>query len=278
MGRLILTTTNQHKATRPPKMSKTSAANIEAIIEDLATQFGFDPLDGKIHVINRLPKKLSETLMPIKAWKAYEHGKDLDTFGGRVGTDRNADGTTGELLESLRTKSLETLTVVWLQWLCEELGFTNWAGLRKAELIDFIILEDQKSVSASATVPPPAPAPAFVFNAPETIIDKDADDGEEEVKEHDDDHEEDDKELYELARTTYGSARFAKLPVENLTVEDLHEIMADASCGCDCLPRSAYGPRGGVRTMNKAELIVVMRAARDISQGIKKWEEKFGPV
>lgn len=270
-------------------MSKTSTANIEAIIEDLATHFGFDPLDGKIHVINRLPKKLSEALMPMKAWKAYEYGKDLPTFGGRVGTDRNADGTTGELLESVRTKSLETLTVVWLQWLCEELGFTNWAGLRKAELISFIIDQDQnlwKSVSfrpasesacsgdlasyvsdTAATVPPPAPG--FVFNAPEKAADED--DGEEEVKEPDDD-------LYELARTTYGSAQFAKLPVENLTVEDLHEIMADAACGCDCLPRGAYGPRGGVRTMNKAELIEQMRAARDYSQGIKKWDEKFGPV
>ncbi len=262
-------------------MSKTSAANIEAIIEDLAAHFGFDPLDGKIHVINRLPKKLSETLMPIKAWKAYQHGKDLPTFGGRVGTDRNADGTTGELLESVRTKSLETLTVVWLQFLCEELGYTDWAGLRKAELIKFIIVQDQAppipSVSFRPASEAPASAPAFVFNAPETIIDKAADDDEEEVKEHEEDHE-DDEELYELARTTYGSARFARLEVEKLTVDDLHEIMADAKCGCDCLPRSAYGPRGGLRTMNKAELIEQMRAARDISQGIKKWDEKFGPV
>ena len=97
------------------------------------------------------------------------------------------------------------------------------------------------------------------------------------MKEHDDDLF-DDKELYELARTTYGSARFAKLPVERLTVDDLHELMADAACGCDCLPRSAYGLRGGVRTMNKAELIEQMRAARDFSQRIKKWDEKFGPV
>ena len=182
MGRLILTTTNQHKATTIT-MSKTSAANIEAIIEDLADHFGFDPLDGKIHVINRLPKKLSEIYMPTKAWKAYQHGKDLPTFGGLVGTDRNADGTTGETLESLRTKSLGTLTVVWLQWLCEELGYTDWAGLCKAELIKFIIDQDQVSPTPTVSFRSTADgavagsAPAFVFNAPETIVDKAADDG-----------------------------------------------------------------------------------------------------